>query len=404
MENFLKRSLILFLYCSPCLAVLTLNLSLYWWQGPGQVVKPIHQYIDLISGNKEVPDDLIKSDIVGERLVNFLNKENLLKNLKNIRDNARKTLNSVWLFNSLFILTLTLLPFLILGYGLALRYPGTNSRTDLNRLALRDWPMKCLVGFMISFGLLYVFNPLGWGASAAYNFVSQEDMISSNTLPLVVDYKQVGMKHIVAGFLGWYLQLIGYFLYKLYKEDVISSSVYGKSFTKFLFVLGVGLILSSFTEDEGLVVVFLIGFLPQSAISMLREYSTKLVSGIQEQGTSLSILPGMSRWDIQRLEEEEVDSIPTLATVNSKELKQKIPDKAVNHKLLDDWIDMARLMTIIGAEKYKLLGGICKTATYFIEMSSNKEFKDSIKTFGNISNPDEIKKLLITTFDLDHDK
>ncbi|MDA2918049.1 hypothetical protein MYX76_00900 [Desulfobacterota bacterium AH_259_B03_O07] len=398
MEKYLKRSLILFLYCSPCLAVLTLNLALYYEQGPGEVVEPIYQYIDYISGNKEVPDNLIKGNIVAKRLVNFLNKENLLKNLKNIRENASKTLNSIWLFNSLFILGLAILPFLILGIGLAKQFPHKHSLTDLYGIALRDWPMKCLVGFVLTFGFLYVFNPIGWGASMAYNFVSYEDVISSSNLPLIVDYKQAGMKHIVAGFLGWYLQLIGYFLYKLYKGDVISSNVYKKSFTKVLFVLGIGLILSSFTEDEGLVVVFLIGFLPQSAISMLREYSTKLVSGVQEQGASLSILPGMSRWGIQRLEEEEVDSIPTLATYNSEELKERIPPEAINPELLDYWIDMARLMTVIGAEKYKLLEGICKTATYFIQMSSDDKFKESIKEIGKISNPDEItdkiKKLL----------
>ena len=87
---------------------------------------------------------------------------------------------------------------------------------------------------------------------------------------------------------------------------------------------------------------------------------------------SLSKLPGISRWEILRLEEEGVESIASLATYDRANLKRILP---IRGKLIDLWINTAVLMTLIGARKYECLKEICLTAENFVEQFKNGHFR-----------------------------
>jgi len=361
-------------------------------------------YVKYVQTEKDIPEDLkvlIEDNLVAERLLKYLKIRKKMSKLHYCKKIIKKKIiEGRIFFDYIFITVLSLLPFVVLGGGLAFKKKKGGNFSELMRLAWKDWHMKFIVAFLLSFGWLYVFSPFGQGASAVYGFVTAEDIISTDTLPFYIDYKS-HMTHTIAGFLGWYLHLLGYFFYRLYRGDVISTSVYRKLFSKLIFVFGIALILSAIATNEALIVIFLIGFFPLSGISILKEFGLKSISIDVERKASLSILPGISRWQILRLEEENIDSIPTLATVNLDKLKILIPDETISAKQLKLWINIARLISILGPDRYKCVSEFCQTADSFIEKSKDSkdnEFKKELKLKCKISNPEEIAKLLSTTF------
>ena len=319
---------------------------------------------------------------------------------------------NLWFEDALFVIPLTLLPFLLLGGGFAFfKEVREKIRKHLNekdiqekkldsemrRIALKDFVMKYILAFIIIFGLLYCFNPYGIGATKAYGFIKTEDPISADTVPVFLKLTKSPIKHVLAGFWGWYLYLLWYIFYKYYKRDVISTRIYSVLFRKSLFVIGIALILSVVTTEETLIPIFLIGFFPLSAFSILKEFGLRRFSNGAEPPISLAKLPGISRWEILRLEEEGQESIASLATADRANLKRVLP---IRGKLIDLWINTAVLMTLVGARKYECLKEICLTAENFVEQFKDGHFRKFLMEKCSIHDPDEIAKLIKEKFDV----
>ena len=319
---------------------------------------------------------------------------------------------NLWFEDALFVIPMTLLPFLLLGGGFAffkeirekirkhLNEKDIQEKrldSEMRRIAFKDFVMKYILAFIIIFGLLYCFNPHGIGATKVYGFIKTEEPISADTVPVFLKLTKSPIKHVLAGFWGWYLYLLWYIFYKFYKRDVISTRVYSVLFRKSLFVIGIALILSVVTKEETLIPIFLIGFFPLSAFSILKEFGLRRFSNGGEPPISLSKLPGISRWEILRLEEEGVESIASLATYDRANLKRILP---IRGKLIDLWINTAVLMTLIGARKYECLKEICLTAENFVEQFKDGYFRKFLMEKCSIHDPDEIAKLIKEKFDV----
>ncbi len=317
-----------------------------------------------------------------------------------------------WAANSLTIATLTLFPFGILGLGLALKYhrqqgkendssKRENAYLKFRGIAFKDFVLKAVIGFVIAFGWLYIFNPHGQAASAINDWLRNIDILSAtDTAPNFFNFKDSSIKHALAAVFGWYLYLLGYFSYRFYKSDVLGTKVYNVLFKKFLFVIGVAFIISSIgaSSNESLLLVFLIGFFPLSAVTLLTEFGNKRLSMGEDQ-TSLSILHGVSTWQILRLEEEGIDSISALANADAETLKASISNEVITPETLDTWIDQARLIAVIGTKRWTELNGICEKASEFVKKESLKDpaFMSKLAE-KSVFNADEISNTLQRNF------
>ena len=343
---------------------------------------------------------------------NCTDKNPLVKGEPTVGEYIKDYFLRPWAANSLMIATLTLLPFGILGVGLALKYyrqQGKESDSkreqegylNFRRIAFKDFFMKAVVGFVIAFGWLYIFNPHGQAASAINDWIRNIDFLSSaDTAPNFFNFKDSSIKHALAAFFGWYLYLLGYFSYRFYKSDVIGTRVYNVLFKKFLFVIGVAFIISSVgaNSNESLLLVFLIGFFPLSAVTLLTEFGNKRLSMGEDQ-TSLSILHGISTWQILRLQEEGIDSISALANSNAEALKASISSEVITPETLDTWIDQAQLIAVIGTKRWTEINGICETASEFVRKQHLKDPTFVTKLAEkSVFNADEISNTLKRNF------
>ncbi len=324
---------------------------------------------------------------------------------------------TTWVASSLTIATLTLFPFGILGLGLALKYHRQRRQLsnlsedgdhylNFRRIAFKDFVLKAVIGFVIAFGWLYIFNPHGQAASSINDWVQNVDIFSTDTAPNFFNFKNSSIKHALAAVFGWYLYLLGYFFYRFYKSDVLGTRVYNVLFKKFLFVIGVAFIISSIgaNSNESLLLVFLIGFFPLSAVTLLTEFGNKRLSMGEDQ-TSLSILHGISTWQILRLEEEGIDSISALANADSAALKMSISREVITPEMLETWIDQARLIAVIGTKRWTELNGVCERASEFVNKASLKDAAFIAKLAEkSVFNPDEISRTLQRNFGITQDQ
>ena len=79
-----------------------------------------------------------------------------------------------------------------------------------------------------------------------------------------------------------------------------------------------------FTAEKVSLVVFMLGFFPLIAFSFIKEQAAKLTNS-KIKGGDLSILPGISRWQILRLEEEGIDTMAELAAIDKLTIVGTIP-------------------------------------------------------------------------------
>jgi len=319
----------------------------------------------------------------------------------------------IWSSNAIKIAILAIFPFLLLGSHLGFSPKLEASYKVRVSVVNKSWWIKFLIGLIIVYGWVYVLNPLGRGAGTIEQFLTNVDLSQANTIP---DLLKGGiLQPIIAGFLGWYLYLLTYFFSKVFTHDVLSTNVYGLMFQKFLFTYGVAIILPSIQATAGveaeavtglnttIVIAFFIGFFPMSAFSILKDSGLKMIQGNQVEKGQLQELPGISRWQILRLEEEGVDSMGALAAYNRpEELRQNIPSMC---NLVDYWIDIARLYTILGQEAYLKVRKHCKTSSEFVLRASDSEFAQAL-TNENIINTLETARILKLTFpdELTHNK
>lgn len=233
-------------------------------------------------------------------------------------------------------------------------------------------------------------------------FLTKVDLSQTDSLPGIL--KGGVIQPILAGFLGWYLYLLTYFFSKVYTHDVLSTNSYGLMFQKLLFTYGVAIILPSVQAttavvdtgiDMTIVLAFMVGFFPMSAFSMLKDTGLKVLHGTQAEKGQLQELPGISRWQIMRLEEEGIDSMGALAAYNRpEELRQNIPAMS---NLIDYWVDIARLYTILGQESYQKIKKHCRTASEFVLKGKDEAFIQALAG-DNIINSQETARILERTF------
>jgi hypothetical protein len=193
--------------------------------------------------------------------------------------------------------------------------------------------------------------------------------------------------------------LIGYFFNKLVHHDVTSSRVYNLLFKKFVITYGIALILpnSGLIDDQKTAAffMFLIGLFPLTAMSILIEAASKLTSGGQNVTGNLSLLPGISRWQILRLEEEGVDSMASLANIRPKTVKENLQ---MIEKLTFFWMDIAQLYTIVGHDGYQKIKNHCLTASEFVRKIDDAEFVKTIHELEGVGDAAEIARLVSKTF------
>ena len=121
------------------------------------------------------------------------------------------------------------------------------------------------------------------------------------------------------------------------------------------------------------------------AFSFIKEQAAKLTNS-KIKGGDLSILPGISRWQILRLEEEGIDTMAELAAIDKLTIVGTIPQIG---RIIGYWIDIARLYVIVGHDHYIVMNGRCVTASGFIKQSEQTDFVEYIKE-NNLGNCAEI--------------
>lgn len=311
--------------------------------------------------------------------------------------NTHHELLKIYIYNSAAVVILVLLPYLLMGHLLA-----TSNRIKLTydvrvERANANWWLKFLVGMIMAVGIIYIINPLGRGASTYYQFFISVGLQTEKTLPIYISNED--LVPVMAGFFGWYLHMIGYIFTKLIHHDVISARVYSLLFKKYIVTYGIALVLPQtgmFGEEKSAsFLMFLIGMFPLSAMSMLIESLSKFGSKSEGSGGNLSQLPGISRWQILRLEEEGVDSMASLANIRLKTISENLQ---VIERLTCFWVDIARLYTIVGQEGYDKIKQHCMTASEFVKLSQKEDFRELIRGLETISEASEIATQIERTF------
>jgi len=320
--------------------------------------------------------------------------EPLVKNNNNSLEIIQTQLQSIWLSKSLMVLSFTLLPFLLMSLKLAFSTKITLSTKQRTTVAAEGFFMKFMISCIMAICWIYILNPNGRGAGTMQSYLIMVDLFREETLPLYL--RTIRIEPIVAGLLGWYLHSLGYVFTKLTHHDVASAEVYSHLFKKFLLVYGIAIVLPAthlFPDDKVSLVVFLLGFFPLAAFSLLKEQVSKFTNSQQKDGY-LSILPGISRWQILRLEEEGIDTMAELASFERRTITVMIPSIA---QVVDYWVDIAQLYVIVGHDNYLIIKQRCTTASGFIKLSNETDFAVFIRE-NKLGDCGEIADNLLRTF------
>lgn len=313
-----------------------------------------------------------------------------------------------WLTNAIFIVCLTLFPFATFGSRIAANaFDKPGAASDMLRCASGVFLNKLIISAAIACGWLFVFNPLGIATSSVDTFVTDHEVLTSNSLPYLLQ-SSYSLRPMLAAFFGWYLHFTAYAFYRARRNDVRSPRFLGVLFRKLLLALALGSILSIDAHSGGptglpeapsfgpSAVAFLFGFLPASAIAFLKDQGTRLAGGIRAASGTLSDLSALSTWEVVRLEEEGIDSLASLLVTRRKSLHGLLPESA--EKVVDLWYEQAALMVAVGAERYARLSNVCQTATHFVANSADPAFQAKLKAAAAIENPAELATILREKF------
>ena len=352
---------------------------------PGITEKPA-----ILGSNKESNKESNKGQVV-----DISNQANLNAQSPEVQQGViKKQLHKIWLFNSTVVFSFTLLPFLLMSMTLAFSEELPLTQQQRSAVAAKDFFMKFMLGCIIATCWIYILNPQGRGAGTMESYLDSVDLYRKETLPIYL--QSLKIEPIVSGLLGWYLHSLSYIFAKITRHDVASSLVFSHLFKKCLLVYGIALILpptNVISAEKVSLVVFLLGFFPLIAFSFIKEQAAKLTNS-KIKGGDLSILPGISRWQILRLEEEGIDTMAELAAIDKKTIAATIPQIA---RIVGYWIDIARLYVIVGHDHYIVMNGRCVTASGFIKQSEKADFVAFI-TEENLGNCEEIVFGIKSTF------
>jgi hypothetical protein len=186
---------------------------------------------------------------------------------------------------------------------------------------------------------------------------------------------------VTLAFLGAYFFSLQMLFRRYVRNDLGGSAYVAVSMRIVLAVIGTWVVmvaslqLGLATEGQLLVIGFVIGVFPQVAWQIIQTAFRKMTSFIRlksmESDLPLSDLDGLTVWHEARLEEEDIENIPNMATTDLVELfiNTRFPPERII-----DWVDQAILYTQLGAENKGFrdvlrLQGI-RTATSFLEASA----------------------------------
>ena len=186
---------------------------------------------------------------------------------------------------------------------------------------------------------------------------------------------------VTLAFLGAYFFSLQMLFRRYVRNDLGGSAYVAVSMRIVLAVIGTWVVmvaslqLGLATEGQLLVIGFVIGVFPQVAWQIIQTAFSKTISFIHlksmESDLPLSDLDGLTVWHEARLEEEDIENIPNMATTDLVELfiNTRFPPERII-----DWVDQAILYTQLGAENKGFrdvlrLQGI-RTATSFLEASA----------------------------------
>ena len=188
---------------------------------------------------------------------------------------------------------------------------------------------------------------------------------------------------VTLAFLGAYFFSLQMLFRRYVRNDLGGSAYVAVSMRIVLAVIGTWVVmvaslqLGLATEGQLLVIGFVIGVFPQVAWQIIQTAFSKTISFIHlksmESDLPLSDLDGLTVWHEARLQEEDIENIPNMATTDLVELfiNTRFPPERII-----DWVDQAILYTQLGAENKGFrdvlrLQGI-RTATSFLEASAAK--------------------------------
>lgn len=186
---------------------------------------------------------------------------------------------------------------------------------------------------------------------------------------------------VTLAFLGAYFFSLQMLFRRYVRSDLGGSAYIAVSMRIVLAVIGTWVVmvaslqLDLATEGQLLVIGFVIGVFPEVAWQIIRTAFSKTISFIHlksmESDLPLSDLDGLTVWHEARLEEEDIENIPNMATTDLVELfiNTRFPPERII-----DWVDQAILYTQLGANNKGFrdilhLQGI-RTATSFLEASA----------------------------------
>jgi hypothetical protein len=429
----MKKAKIIFLYCLPALLALALILHGYYVrnQDVSDTILHYKEWVDTdIAEGKEIKADPNQTMVV-RRLIAFLATKAMTAKKVGANEKAtditagpdkthltyeeckkkqsisagciKRYLTSIWISNAWLISSMVLLPYILFGSRLAFSDRIILSAEDRIRSISFNWWMRFLVACVMVIGWIYLLNPTGRGESTIEQFLIRVDLSQNESLPLYI--KAQGITPVIAGFLGWYLYFLTYFFSKLVHHDVVSGRVYSLMFKKFLFTYGIAMIIPSVqvsqaalpmiqTGQEQSILMFLIGYFPLSAFSILKEAGLKLGGNFKSDSGYLTELPGISRWQVMRLEEEGIDNMAALAYADQGRLRASLLSMAT---VIDLWIDIAQLYVVLGQEGYEKIRRRCKSASGFLAMQADSEFTKFLSSEG-IGDAKEIAQLIQRTF------
>ena len=186
---------------------------------------------------------------------------------------------------------------------------------------------------------------------------------------------------VTLAFLGAYFFSLQMLFRRYVRNDLAGSAYVAVSMRIVLAVIGTWVVmvaslqLGLATKGQLLVIGFVIGVFPQVAWQIIQTAFSKTISFIHlksmESDLPLSDLDGLTVWHEARLEEEDIENIPNMATTDLVELfiNTRFPPERII-----DWVDQAILYTQLGAKNKGFrdvlrLHGI-RTATSFLEVSA----------------------------------
>jgi len=397
-SNCFKRSFLLIFYCSPGIVALALILPGYYQRVESVSAKITERAVAVNTG--QIDAAYLETSYVPEkekRLIQYFLRSRTDGDLAAVIQQVEGKTRKIFIEFSLIVTVMTLLPFFFLGMKVAFRF----NRKDIQFIdriysVTGDWWIKLLFACTIATGWLYAINSEGRGGTTLSEYINTQDIFTDTTLP---GFIQTGnIPFVIAGFLGWYLNLVSYFISKLYYDDVYGTRVYRFLMGKLLFVYGIALVLSSLGLEQGKVAIFLIGYFPLSALTILKEFGIKAMQGGDQDKGALIDLPSISRNQILRLHEEGIDNINALASYpRIAELKKY---QYAIAPMVDYWVDVARLYSIVGPERASKLKEYCSTASEFLRIYKTPQFRKTLDGCG-VKNPDETARLLLETYSND---